>query len=98
MVDADAALGHHLLQVAQAQAVGQIPANTQLDHRSVDMTALEHLKSPRQWLEGDALTAVTEEPATQPNPTATVGRCQTLLGILPLSAAGSPRGHRRVCP
>ena len=32
MVDADAALRHHFLQVAQAQAVGQIPADAKQDH------------------------------------------------------------------
>lgn len=32
MVDADATLGHHLLQVLQAQTIGQIPANAQQDY------------------------------------------------------------------
>lgn len=42
MVDADAALSHHLLQIPQAQTIGQIPANAQQDHRSVEMSAFEH--------------------------------------------------------
>ena len=32
MIDADAAFGHHFLQVAQAQAIAQIPAHAQQDH------------------------------------------------------------------
>jgi hypothetical protein len=48
MVNADAALGHHFLQVAQAQAIGQIPAKAQQDQRLVEMAALEHLKTLRQ--------------------------------------------------
>lgn len=39
MVDADAALGHHLFQIAQAEIVGQVSAYAQQDHRTVKMTA-----------------------------------------------------------
>lgn len=45
MIDADAALGHHFLEVSQAQIVGQIPTNAQQDDRLVEMAALEHRNS-----------------------------------------------------
>jgi hypothetical protein len=32
MIDADAAFGHHFLQIAQAQAIAQIPSHAQQDH------------------------------------------------------------------
>ena len=32
MIDRNAALGHHLLKITQAQIVGQIPAHAQQDH------------------------------------------------------------------
>ncbi|MER9338881.1 hypothetical protein NKJ06_34065 [Mesorhizobium sp. M0293] len=44
MIDAQAAFGHHLFQIAQAEIVGQVPAHAQQDHRLVEMTALEHDK------------------------------------------------------
>jgi hypothetical protein len=34
MIHADAALGHHLLQIAKAQPIGQVPANAQQDDGS----------------------------------------------------------------
>jgi len=40
MIDAEATLGHYFFQIAQAEMVGQIPADTQQDHRTVEMTAL----------------------------------------------------------
>ena len=40
MVDANAAFDHHLLQIAQAEIVGQIPVYAQQDYRLVEMTAL----------------------------------------------------------
>ena len=46
MIDTDAALGHHFLQIAKAQAVGQIPANAKQNDGLVEMAALEHLNSP----------------------------------------------------
>jgi hypothetical protein len=42
MVDRDAALGHHLFKVSQAQIVSQIPPNAEQDHGSIKMPALEH--------------------------------------------------------
>ena len=44
MIDADAALSHHLFQVAQAQPVGQIPADAQQNDRLIKMAAFEHHK------------------------------------------------------
>jgi hypothetical protein len=44
VIDGDAALGHHLLKVPQAEIVGQIPAHAEQDHRTIKMPALEHLK------------------------------------------------------
>jgi hypothetical protein len=42
MIDGDTPLGHHLLQVPQAQIVSQIPPDTEQDHGSIEMPALEH--------------------------------------------------------
>ncbi len=42
MVDRDAALRHHLLQISEAQIVSQIPTNAEQDHRSIKMSAFEH--------------------------------------------------------
>lgn len=47
MIDADAALGHHLLQIAQAQPIGQVPANAKQDDGSIEMATFEHLKPPK---------------------------------------------------
>jgi hypothetical protein len=41
----DAALGHHLLQVPEAQAIGQIPSTTEQDHGSTKMPALNTTSS-----------------------------------------------------
>src|SRR5919107_3225400 len=46
VIDGDAALSHHLLQVPQAQFVSQVPADAQQDHRAIKMTAFEHRTSP----------------------------------------------------
>ncbi len=42
MIDGDAPLGHHLLQVPQAEIVRQIPPNAEQDNGSIKMPALEH--------------------------------------------------------
>jgi hypothetical protein len=42
VIDRDAALGHHLFQIAQAQIVSEIPPDAQQDHRAIKMTTLEH--------------------------------------------------------
>jgi ABC-type proline/glycine betaine transport system permease subunit len=47
MIDADGALGHHLLQIAQAQPIGKVPANAKQDDGSIEMAALEHLNPPK---------------------------------------------------
>lgn len=44
MVDMDAALGHHLFNIAQAEIVGQVLSNAQQEHRTVEITAFEHGK------------------------------------------------------
>jgi hypothetical protein len=46
MVNGDASLGHQLLKIAQAEAVSQIPAHAEQDHRAIEMTAFEHDKPP----------------------------------------------------
>ena len=43
VIDRDAALGHHLFQVPEAQIVGEIPADTEQDYRSIKMPALKHV-------------------------------------------------------
>ncbi|MER9204209.1 hypothetical protein NKH74_35075, partial [Mesorhizobium sp. M0933] len=48
MVDVNAALGHHLFQIAQAEVVGKISANAQQDHGSIKMAAFEHDKLPEK--------------------------------------------------
>lgn len=47
VIDAQAAFGHRLLKITQAEIVGQVPAYAQQDHRLVEMTTLEHNKLPR---------------------------------------------------
>jgi hypothetical protein len=42
VVDRDPSLSHHLLQVPEAEIIGQIPADAEQDHRSIKMPALEH--------------------------------------------------------
>jgi hypothetical protein len=46
MVNGDTALGHHLLKIAQAQVVSQIPPHAEQDHGFVELPALEHCVSP----------------------------------------------------
>jgi hypothetical protein len=43
VIDSDAALGHHLFEISQAQAVSEIPPHAQQDHRTIKMTAFEHV-------------------------------------------------------
>ena len=42
VVDGDAALGHHLFEIPQAQTIGQVPPNAEQDDRLIKMPALEH--------------------------------------------------------
>jgi hypothetical protein len=42
MVNRDAALSHHLLEISQAYIVGQILSDAEQDHRKNEMPALEH--------------------------------------------------------
>ncbi len=41
------ALGHHFIQIAQAQIVSQIPSNTQKDDGLIKMAAFEHQTTQR---------------------------------------------------
>jgi len=51
MIDREATLGHHLLQITQAQRIGHVPAHTQQDHVQRMVQALEHLRyASRQLL------------------------------------------------
>jgi hypothetical protein len=57
VINGDAALNHHLLKVAQAQAVGQVAPHAEQDYSSVEMAAFEHNAPPelargvrRTWL------------------------------------------------
>jgi hypothetical protein len=42
VIDRDAALSHHLLDISQAQVIGQVPPDAEQDHRSIKMPALKH--------------------------------------------------------
>jgi hypothetical protein len=42
VINGDAVLDHHLLQVTQVQAVSQVPSDAQQDYRAVEMAAFEH--------------------------------------------------------
>jgi hypothetical protein len=42
MIHHHASLDHHLFKIAQAQAIGQVPPDTEQDHGSIEMPALEH--------------------------------------------------------
>jgi hypothetical protein len=46
VVYVDATFRHHLLEIAQAQAVSKIPPDAQQDHRAVEMAAFEHCAPP----------------------------------------------------
>jgi hypothetical protein len=48
MVDAQAALGHHLFRIVQAELGGIIQANAPQDHESIKTAALEHDKLPEK--------------------------------------------------
>jgi hypothetical protein len=50
VVDGDTALGYRLLEISQAQIIGQVPADAQQDYRAIEVTAFEHLNL-RSWLE-----------------------------------------------
>jgi len=65
VIDAQAALGHHLFQIAQAEIVGQVPANTQHDHRLIEMAAL-NMAGSSMLRRLPCLTALTETFATEP--------------------------------
>jgi hypothetical protein len=43
VINSDAALSHHLFQIAQTQSVGQIPSDAEQNHRSIKSPAFEHL-------------------------------------------------------
>lgn len=40
VINGDAAFRHHLLEIAKAPVVSQIPPDAQEDHRAIGMTAL----------------------------------------------------------
>jgi hypothetical protein len=42
MVNGDAALGHHLFQISEAEVASQIPPDAEQDYRTIKMPALEH--------------------------------------------------------
>jgi hypothetical protein len=41
VIDGDTPLRHHLLQVTETEIVGQIPPDTEQDHRSIKRPALK---------------------------------------------------------
>lgn len=66
VVNGDAALCHHFLQIPQAQAISKIPPYAQQDHRSIKLPALEHLchsLSPAQAIARDRKERVATDPA-----------------------------------
>jgi hypothetical protein len=36
VIDSNAAYGHHLFEISQAQVVGQVPPAAQQDHRTIE--------------------------------------------------------------
>jgi hypothetical protein len=42
VINGDAALGHHLFQVPEAEIVSEVPAHTEKDDCTIKMPALEH--------------------------------------------------------
>ncbi|GAC1045409.1 hypothetical protein thsrh120_54140 [Rhizobium sp. No.120] len=67
MIDAHAALGHHLFQITQAEILGKIPANAQQDHGSIKMAAFEHVKLPRKRSKRHAANDLSKKFATEPS-------------------------------
>src|SRR5690606_24462597 len=66
VVNGDAALCHHFLQIPQAQAISKIPPYAQQDHRSIKLPALEHLchsLSPAQAIARDRKERVATDRA-----------------------------------
>lgn len=69
VVNGDAALCHHFLQIPQAQAISKIPPYAQQDHRSIKLPALEHLchsLSPAQAIARDRKERVATDPKIHP--------------------------------
>ena len=42
VIDKDAALGHHLLQIPETEIVSKVPPDAEQDHRPIKMPTLEH--------------------------------------------------------
>jgi hypothetical protein len=46
VIERDAPLSHHLLEVSQTEIIGEIPSDAEQDHRTIEMTAFEHYAPP----------------------------------------------------
>jgi hypothetical protein len=60
MIDRNAALGHHLLKIAQTQIISKVPAYAQKYHLSVELAALEHRNAPKIFDSFLAMLPVTK--------------------------------------
>jgi hypothetical protein len=65
VVNGDAALGHHLLKIPQAQAVSQVPPDAQQDHGAIQVAALEHAVL-HEWDQGGLAETLKQILATDP--------------------------------
>ena len=55
VINGHTSLSHHLFEIPQARAISEISPHAQQDHRSVKLSALEHLGSPSLTSAGDSL-------------------------------------------
>jgi len=68
MVDADAVFRQHLLRVAQAEAVGLVPARAWQNQRAVKMATFEHGAAPGKRSSRHATANPDRTFATEPFP------------------------------
>src|SRR5829696_5336974 len=68
VIHGDAALCRHLLEVAQAQTIGQAPPHAQQHHRTIELPTLEHLFLPSSMTKVDVTRAEDKKDfAAQPD-------------------------------
>ncbi|WP_230460902.1 hypothetical protein [Yersinia enterocolitica] len=70
MVNSNAAFSHHLFQIAQAQGVSQIPANTLRNNIDGIVQAFERVSDQRTWTGNTVKNSMLPDDvfnATEPN-------------------------------
>jgi hypothetical protein len=97
VVDGDAALGHHLLKVSQAQIVGQILPDAEQDDRSIKLPTLEHCVLPHCGL--DAIVETLKQKVCDTSSAAGSAWRHVAIGRRLPDVARGPRGKsKRLAP